>query len=82
MSSHRYKVTGAYVDRVAAMTDMSLRESVFRFQQALRRIGVDRALRTAGIREGDFVTVGPHELEWSGGPIVKPPKLSKKKHHS
>jgi GTP-binding protein len=75
----RYRVTGRYVERMASMSDMSLVESVFRLQTALHKIGVDRALRAAGITPGDFVEIGPLELEWSEQMLQRPPKLSKNK---
>jgi len=30
----------------------------------MERIGVDEALRKAGIKEGDTVAIGEFELEW------------------
>ncbi|MFH1725473.1 MAG: GTPase ObgE [Elusimicrobiota bacterium] len=70
-----FRVTGPYIARVAAMADMSLMESVYRLQSTLRRIGVERALKGIGIREGNTVFVGPHELEWSNAPLKPPPQL-------
>ena len=34
------------------------------FQKLLERLGVDNALREAGIEEGDTVFIGSFELEW------------------
>ncbi len=48
----------------AAMLDRSLPEAVDRFQRTLKRIGVDRALRKAGVVEGDMVSCGSLEFEW------------------
>lgn len=71
-----FRVRGTYVERAAAMADLSLVESTYRLQTTLRRIGVDRALRAAGVREGDTVHVGGLELEWADQPLKRPPKLS------
>ncbi|MDD5656270.1 MAG: GTPase ObgE [Elusimicrobia bacterium] len=61
----RFELEGRFVRRAAAMLDASLPEAVERFQSALKRIGVDRALKRAGIREGDLVRCGEFEFEWS-----------------
>jgi GTP-binding protein len=61
----RLRVRGRRVERLAAQTDFANDESVERFQRDLVRLGVDKELRRAGIREGDAVLIGPAELEWS-----------------
>ncbi|MFA5138604.1 MAG: GTPase ObgE [Elusimicrobiota bacterium] len=71
-----FRVSGTYVERVASMTDIHFLESLYRLQYALRKIGVDRALRAAGVQEGDIVAIGEMELEWSDAPLKAPPKLS------
>jgi len=60
-----YGVSGPMIERLAAMTDFSLPESVRRFQNILRKVGLDRALKRAGVREGDTVRIGKAEFEWS-----------------
>jgi GTP-binding protein len=57
-------VQGAAIERAAAMTYWEHRESVRRFQRLIENIGVDEALREAGIEEGDTVHIGDYELEW------------------
>ncbi|HVE13351.1 MAG TPA: Obg family GTPase CgtA, partial [Elusimicrobiota bacterium] len=59
-----YQVWGSYVERVAAMSDMTLPESVARLQAAFKKIGLDKALKNAGVQDGDFVRIGGLELEW------------------
>jgi GTP-binding protein len=39
--------------------------SVRRFQKLMEHLGVDEALRQAGIQEGDTVYIGDFELEWA-----------------
>jgi len=71
-----FQVSGRYVERVVSMTDFTLLEPLHRLQKAFRRIGLDRALKAAGVREGDRVTVGELEFDWSDAPLRRPPKLS------
>ena len=60
-----YRVTGAAIERAAAMTYWEHDQSVRRFQRILETIGIDAALREAGVRPGHTVLIGSHELEWS-----------------
>jgi GTP-binding protein len=57
-------VRGEAIERAAAMTYWEHRESVRRFQRLMENIGVDEALREAGVAEGDSVYVGEYVLEW------------------
>lgn len=59
-----WEVRGAAIERAAAMTYWEHRESVRRFQRLMETIGVEEALREAGIEEGDTVYVGDYVLEW------------------
>jgi GTP-binding protein len=59
-----YVVTGKRVERLAHQTNFDNEESAERFQRELARLGVDGALRTAGVRPGDTVRIGGVELEW------------------
>jgi GTP-binding protein len=60
-----FALRGKYVERVSAMLDVSLPEAIQRYQNTLRRIGVERALKKAGIKGGDVVRCGAFEFEWS-----------------
>jgi len=60
-----FKLSGKYVERISAMLDVSLPEAIERYQGALKKIGVDRALKKAGIKDGDQVRCGGFEFEWS-----------------
>ena len=59
-----WRVSGTAIERAAAMTYWEHHGSVRRFQKLMERLGVEEALRKAGIAEGDAVRVGEFELEW------------------
>ena len=59
-----WEVHGDAIERAAAMTYWEHRESVRRFQRLMENIGVDDALREAGIKEGNMVFIGDYALEW------------------
>jgi GTPase len=58
-------VSGAAIERAAAMTYWEHYQSVQRFQRILRALGIEDDLRKAGIQEGDMVFIGDYELEWT-----------------
>ncbi len=60
-----YHVTGKQIERAAAMTYWDYEEAVLRFQRILETLGVSEALEKAGVRVGDTVFIGDHELEWT-----------------
>jgi GTPase len=62
-----YRVRGVKAERVAQMTNWDQEEGVYRFHRVLQAMGVNDALRAAGIREGDYVRIGEVELEWGEG---------------
>ncbi len=59
-----WRVSGEAIERAAAMTYWRHFQSVRRFQRILESLGIDKALREAGIAQGDSVFIGEHELEW------------------
>ena len=59
-----YRVKGKAIERAANMTYWEHDESVRRFQKLMTTLGVEEALRNAGIEEGDNVIIGEFELEW------------------
>lgn len=59
-----WQVHGEAIERAAAMTYWEHHESVRRFQRLMERIGVEAALREAGVEEGDTVFIGEYTLEW------------------
>ena len=60
-----YRVRGAAIERAAKMTYWEEEAAVVRFQRLIETLGIDRALREAGIRQGDTVYISDYELEWS-----------------
>ncbi len=59
-----YRVVGESIERAAAMTYWEFDQSVRRFQRILQALGIDEALRQAGVQPGDTVVIGDFELEW------------------
>ena len=59
-----WRISGSAIERAAAMTHWEHDGSVRRFQKIMETLGVDEALRKAGVEEGDTVAIGEFELEW------------------
>jgi GTP-binding protein len=62
--SDGWQVNGAGIERAAAMTYWEHEGSLRRFQRLMEKIGLDEALRKAGIQEGETVFISDYELEW------------------
>lgn len=61
---HEWRVSGTAIERAASMTYWQHDGSVRRFQKIMQTLGVEDALREAGVQEGDAVAIGEFELEW------------------
>jgi len=59
-----WRVSGKAIERAAAMTYWEHEGSLRRFQRLMERIGLEAALRDAGIQNGETVFIGDYELEW------------------
>lgn len=59
-----WRVSGESIERAAEMTYWEHMQSVRRFQHILEALGVDEALREAGVQVGDTVYIGDYELDW------------------
>lgn len=59
-----WRVQGQSIERAAAMTYWEYDQSVQRFQKILQALGIEDALREAGIEEGEIVFIADYELEW------------------
>ena len=62
--SNEWRVSGAAIERAASMTYWQHDGSVRRFQKIMATLGIEEALRQAGVQEGDTVSIGEFELEW------------------
>ena len=62
--SNEWRVSGAGIERTAKMTYFEHSGSLRRFQKLMEVLGIEAALREAGVKDGDTVMVGDHELEW------------------
>lgn len=62
--SSGWKVSGEAIERAAAMTYWEYDDALRRFQRIMEAMGVDAALREAGVEEGDTIRIGDHELTW------------------
>jgi GTP-binding protein len=59
-----FVVHGKRVERVVAMTNQESEESMSRLQITLEKMGVTKALESAGVQVGDVVRFGKVELFW------------------
>ncbi|MFW5866229.1 MAG: GTPase ObgE [Armatimonadota bacterium] len=62
LDAETMEVTGTRIERLAATVDMEADEAVMWFQDQLEEQGVLKALRNAGVEEGDTVIIGPIEF--------------------
>jgi len=60
-----FVVSGARVERLAAVTNFDSDEGLARFERALAKLGVEKKLRELGAEEGDTVRIGPYEFTYS-----------------
>lgn len=63
--SGAFIVEGRNIERLVAMTRFHDEESLRRFQNILRRSGIEDALRERGIKEGDTVRIRDMEFDFS-----------------
>ncbi|WP_408007070.1 GTPase ObgE [Pseudalkalibacillus sp. A8] len=59
-----FVISGPKIERLFKMTDFSRDESVRRFAQQMRRMGIDEALRKRGAEDGDTVRIMDYEFEF------------------
>ncbi len=59
-----FKITGKAVENIIRKVNIDDNESVYYLQKSLKNLGVDDALKQAGIKEGDIVKILDYELEW------------------
>lgn len=59
-----YEVVGPQIDGLVGRTQFERDEAVERFMKILDNMGIEKALREAGIQDGDTVIVGPMALDY------------------
>lgn len=59
-----FVISGKEVERHVAMTLFDSEEGLYRFQTILKVMGIDNALRKAGVQAGDKVNIAGVEFEW------------------
>ena len=57
-------VEGPGVERIMRRVNLEDNESMHYFHKSLDNLGVNQALKKAGVKEGDTVSVDGWELEW------------------
>lgn len=65
LSNGGWRVRGKKIERIAAQTYFEFDATAMRFQQILDQMGISKALRDAGVEEGDTVIIGDEILEWN-----------------
>ena len=59
-----FVVDGPGVQKIMRRVNLEDNESMYYFQKCLDELGVNQALKEAGVQEGDTVRVVDWELEW------------------
>ena len=59
-----FVVEGEYIERLMKMTNLNSHDSIQRFARSMRNMGVDRALRDLGAKNGDLVRINDFEFEF------------------
>ena len=64
-SEQVFRLKGKKVERLAAMTNFSQRQAVRRFQNILKKMGVEKMLKRNQIQTGDALRIGEVEFTYS-----------------
>lgn len=65
-----FRIVGKSIERIVAMNDLSNEEALAFIQHKFVRMGVEKAIRRAGVGVGDVVRVGDFEFEYSEGELL------------
>lgn len=65
LGDDRWQITGPRISELAMQTMWDVDQAVMRVHQILERMGVNHALREAGVEAGDTVFLDDIELEWA-----------------
>ena len=60
-----WEVKGEEIEKLVAMTNFDHDESMLRLQRIMTKMGLDQALREAGVLHGDTVVIGKREFDFS-----------------
>ncbi|MBU2483341.1 MAG: Obg family GTPase CgtA, partial [Proteobacteria bacterium] len=77
IDDRNYGVAGVALHKIIAMTNLAQPDSLHRLKSIFRLIGLDKALKKAGVTAGDTVTVSGKVFEWSDEETRQPHKKSK-----
>ena len=64
-----YVVRGRAPERAVAVSDITNHEALVYVQNRLKKLGVDRALSRAGVRDGDRVRIGSFEFDYESDEV-------------
>ncbi|SFL64117.1 GTPase ObgE [Salibacterium qingdaonense] len=59
-----FEISGAEIEKIFKMTDMTKDDSINRFSRKMRQMGIDEALRKRGAEDGDTVRLLEFEFEF------------------
>ena len=62
--NHTFVVTGEAVDRIMRRVNIADNESLFYLHRKLDEIGLNQALKKAGVKDGDNVKIAQYEMIW------------------
>lgn len=60
-----FEVSGKRIEKLIAMTNLDNDEALLRFQRTINHMGLEKALRQAGIKQGDIVRIASIEFEYA-----------------
>ncbi len=64
LGDREFRVVGRDVERVVALNDVTTPEALSYIDQRLDRMGVNKLLQRAGVRDGDVVWIGEFSFEY------------------
>ncbi|MDD8048199.1 MAG: GTPase ObgE [Thomasclavelia sp.] len=64
LGNGNWNITGKKIERLVAMTSLTSDDSIKRLSIKMRNMGIDQALRDAGCKDGDTVTIEDFEFEF------------------
>lgn len=60
-----YEVTGKRIEKLVAMTNFGTDDGLQRFQYTIEKMGLEKALKDMGVKEGDTVRIKDLEFDYS-----------------